>query len=382
MDSENREPVPRVIRNGQQKSGWKILRTRIILSIIAGAALSAAGFYYSLRHVPLGDLAAYMGTVDYWWIAPAALLGLSSFVIRALRWQAILGTSVRLPFGAAYHPLMIGFMINSVLPGRVGEIARPAIIRKKENVPFSLGLATVGAERMLDGITLVLLFTWMSSAVAVDPDMEMSVRGHYVSGEVLENLASGMIVVSIVLLALVAAMNIRAVQRLLKRAVLGIPDLIAPVGARRERLRKKIFVPAAHIIDHTAAGLSLLRHPGKLLVCCVYSAAIWLSQAAVFYIAVLGSPRISITFTQSTTVFIIVCLFIILPSVPGFWGVWEAGGVFGLALFGVPATDALGFSLAVHAVLLFPVMFAGIVSAVVTGVNILRAGYGGRQKNS
>ena len=357
------------------------MRTRIIISIIAGAVLSAAGFYYSLRHVPLGELAAYMGSVDYWWIVPAALLGFSSFIIRALRWQVILGTSVHLPFGSAYHPLMIGFMINSVLPGRVGEIARPAILKKKENVPFSLGLATVGTERMLDGITLVLLFAWMSLVVAVDPDMEMSVRGHYVSGEVLEKVAFGMIVVSAALVALVVALNVPAVQRLLKRAILGIPDLLASEGAGRENLRARIFVPAAGIIDHVAAGLSLVRHPGKFLVCCVYSAAIWLSQAAVFYIAVLGSPRISVTFTQSTTVFIIICLFVILPSVPGFWGVWEAGGVFGLALFGVAATDALGFSLAVHAVLLFPVLFAGIVSAVITGVNILRVGYGGQQKD-
>ena len=358
------------------------MRTRIVISIIAGTLLSAAGFYYSLRHVPLLDLAAYMDSVDYWWIVPAALLGFSSFIIRALRWQVILGISVHLPFSSAYHPLMIGFMINSVLPGRVGEIARPAIIRKKENVPFSMGLATVGTERMLDAITLVLLFAWMSSVVVVDPDMEMSVRGHYVSGEVLERLASGMIVVSAALLAIVVILNIPAVQRLLKRCVLGIPDLLAPEGAARQSLHARIFVPAAGIIDHVAAGLSLLRHPGKLLVCCVYSAAIWFSQAVVFYIAVLGSPQISITFTQATTVFIIICLFIILPSVPGFWGVWEAGGVFGLALFGVPAADALGFSLAVHAVLLFPVLFAGIVSAVVTGVNILRVGYGDRQAAS
>jgi len=36
---------------------------------------------------------------------------------------------------------MIGFMINCILPGRVGEVARPIILKKKENVPFSTGLA-------------------------------------------------------------------------------------------------------------------------------------------------------------------------------------------------------------------------------------------------
>jgi uncharacterized membrane protein YbhN (UPF0104 family) len=69
---------------------------------------------------------------------------------------------------------------------------------------------------------------------------------------------------------------------------------------------------------------------------------------------------------------VVVCFFIALPSAPGFWGLWEAGGVFALSLFGVPPKDALGFTLANHAVQLFPVIVAGLISAMLTSVNILR----------
>ena len=72
---------------------------------------------------------------------------------------------------------------------------------------------------------------------------------------------------------------------------------------------------------------------------------------------------------------IIICFFIALPSVPGFWGIWEAGGVFALSLFGISAQNAAGFTLANHAVQIIPVIMVGIVSAVITGINILKVAY-------
>jgi uncharacterized membrane protein YbhN (UPF0104 family) len=76
-----------------------------------------------------------------------------------------------------------------------------------------------------------------------------------------------------------------------------------------------------------------------------------------------------------TTTMVIICFFIALPSVPGYWGVWEAGGVFALALFGVNQRDAAGFTLVNHAVQLFPVILIGLISALVTSVNILHLSY-------
>jgi hypothetical protein len=89
----------------------------------------------------------------------------------------------------------------------------------------------------------------------------------------------------------------------------------------------------------------------------------------------LGCPGIGLSFIELSAVMVIVCFFIALPSVPGFWGVWEAGGVFALALFGVSSRDAAGFTLANHAIQVFPVIFIGLISAVVTGINIWQVSY-------
>ena len=61
-----------------------------------------------------------------------------------------------------------------------------------------------------------------------------------------------------------------------------------------------------------------------------------------------------------------------LPSVPGFWGLWEAGGVFGLLIFGVPAKEAAGFTLTNHVIQMVPVIIVGLVSSIITGANIVQ----------
>jgi len=70
---------------------------------------------------------------------------------------------------------------------------------------------------------------------------------------------------------------------------------------------------------------------------------------------------------------VIICFFIALPSVPGYWGLWEAGGMFSLTLFGIAPKNAAGFTLMNHAVQLFPIIIIGLVSAWITGVNIWNA---------
>jgi hypothetical protein len=54
---------------------------------------------------------------------------------------------------------------------------------------------------------------------------------------------------------------------------------------------------------------------------------------------------------------------------------WEAGGVFALSLFEVSAKDAAGFTLANHAVQMFPVIIMGFVSAIIISVNIWQLSY-------
>ena len=124
------------------------------------------------------------------------------------------------------------------------------------------------------------------------------------------------------------------------------------------------------MIDNVASGFALVRRPSKMAACLLISALVWCVNAGAFYAMSLGCPGVPLGFLELFAVMIIICYFIALPSVPGFWGIWEAGGVFDLALFGVAENAAAGYTLANHAVQIVPVILAGLVSAVIAGVNI------------
>jgi len=94
-----------------------------------------------------------------------------------------------------------------------------------------------------------------------------------------------------------------------------------------------------------------------------------------YYLMSLGCPGIELSMMQIGAVMVMICFFVALPSVPGFWGVWEAGGVFALTLFGVAAKDAAGYTLVNHAVQIFPVILIGLGSAMTSGVNVWQVSY-------
>ena len=130
-------------------------------SIIVGAAISIGGLYLAFRNIPLAEVWGYLATINYFWIVPAAALVMLSFFLRVFRWRVILGSTHTVAFWPAFHALMIAFMINTILPGRVGELARPAILKKNQGIKYSTGLATVATERAFDIIIIIscLLYT-------------------------------------------------------------------------------------------------------------------------------------------------------------------------------------------------------------------------------
>ena len=113
---------------------------KALLSFSIGVIVSAVALYFAFRNVPLAELLTYIGKVNYLWIGPTLFLVLAAFVLRSIRWRVILGTDRNLSFWSVHHPLMIGFMLNCILPGRVGELARPALLLKHERIPFTTGL--------------------------------------------------------------------------------------------------------------------------------------------------------------------------------------------------------------------------------------------------
>lgn len=347
------------------------MKNHLAISLAAGAVLSAAALYFAFRNVPVVQLLRYLASINYLWVLPATVTVIVSFALRAYRWRVILESARKITFWQAFHPLMIGFMVNCIMPGRIGEIARPAILQKKEKIAFTTGFATVAAERVFDICLLVMAFTIIMATIQINPQLQISVGKYQLSRATLETVFKGMVEVGFVLIVGIVMVSIARTRRIINRIIMTVPGLFFFAGpALKTKLEARFCRPLVGIVENIARGFELIKYPKRMLVCVVLTMFIWCLQAFSYYLVALGSPGLELTFGQIFAVMIVVCFFIALPSVPGFWGLWEAGGVFALALFGVGQKAAAGYTLANHAIQMFPVILIGLVSAAITSISL------------
>lgn len=352
------------------------MKKKTTISLILGVLISTLALYLAFRNVPFSDLINYLTSINYFWTLPAVLVAFISFVLRAYRWQIILESARKVNFWQAFHPLMIGFMINCILPGRVGEVARPAILKRKESVPFSTGLATVAAERVFDVTILLVLFGVLFATVKIDPNFDIAFGGYHLNRQTLISAGRSILLMLLVLIVGIIMVSFGKTRKAINQLIMGIPAVFfLTTSAFKNKIQTRFCAPLVEFVDNFASGLALVKHPSMIYICIGLSIVIWGLAALSYYIMALGCPGIELSFLEISATMIIICFSIALPSVPGFWGIWEAGGVFALTLFGVSAKEAAGYTLANHAVQIFPVIIIGLVSALITSINIWQISY-------
>lgn len=95
--------------------------------------------------------------VDYYWIIISVFVYILSHFIRAIRWRILvkpLGYSPSL--ANSFFSVMSTYLANYALP-RLGEVTRPTIIKKYENIPFPQTFGTIVTERIIDMAILLIL---------------------------------------------------------------------------------------------------------------------------------------------------------------------------------------------------------------------------------
>jgi uncharacterized membrane protein YbhN (UPF0104 family) len=103
-------------------------------------------------------LAQVYSQIDWRWMTPGAAIVVASYLIRALRWQVMLrpvtaNSSLRRILSNTF----IGFTAI-VLFGRPGELVRPYLIARSENVPLPSQMAAWFLERVYDLLAVLILF--------------------------------------------------------------------------------------------------------------------------------------------------------------------------------------------------------------------------------
>jgi uncharacterized protein (TIRG00374 family) len=137
---------------------------RVAIVVLAAAGVVALLLWRGPAWSAVGDAFA---AVEWRWVAAAVGLNLLSVLVRAIAWRTVIKQAMEEPhpsFMLVFSAFSIGLFANAVLPGRIGEIARVAVLNRKlptrvGNWPILLG--TVFAHRVFDLVAAIGLIIFV-----------------------------------------------------------------------------------------------------------------------------------------------------------------------------------------------------------------------------
>jgi glycosyltransferase 2 family protein len=105
--------------------------------------------------------------VRWAWVAVAIAINLASIVARAIAWKLVIEQALPRPsprFQLVFSAFCVGLLANAVLPGRIGELARVAVLTRRmerKRGSWATLVGTVVAHRMFDLIPISLLVLYV-----------------------------------------------------------------------------------------------------------------------------------------------------------------------------------------------------------------------------
>lgn len=299
-----------------------------------GLIISVLCIAYFIKGIDWRQAWTIMESAQYLWLIPATIVFLLSYYFRAVRWQIFVDPIKKLPVKKLIPSLMIGFMGNSVLPARLGELIRPYVLGKKENLSISAALATVVIERIFDGICMLFLLAMVLMFFA--PTISSSTDS-FITLPKIQAISYTFLAFNVAIVFFLY---------LLKR----YPDKIVAIF-------RKIFgfLPVhwldklSHLLLSFVDGLHILHQPKQIILASIYSLAVWISVAIEILFVQYAFHLGSLPLSAPIFIMVIIAIGVMLPSAPGYVGPYHAACRGALVLLGVEVNTAIGFAVILHA---------------------------------
>ena len=309
---------------------------RKILSLAAGIVISIVFIWVLFWNIDFRSLLVSLRQANYWWLIPNIIMVMFAMPQRAYRWKFMLRPVKEVPFNKLMAATCIGFMANNVLPLRLGEFVRAySLAYQDRGVSKSASLATIFVERMVfDLVALLMIFGVVVEITTIHIPEEMKM-GVFLS-----------ILVALLGLALVLYLALRPNQagNLMARYLFFLP----------ERARASV----KSMVIRFAAGLEFMMHFRDATWVGVQTLLVWIFMGASNYFVFLAFG-FHLPLEASYFLLVVVSISILIPSSPGFVGVYHAGTVFTLTQYGIGKEDALSFALVLHAAQYIPITLMG-----------------------
>ena len=312
-----------------------------------GLGVTALALWLSFRDVSWRQLGHDVARANWWLLVGISLPAhLWSLQLRAQRWRVLARGVAEFELGPSLRATAVGFMVNNLLPLRVGELVRAWWLAREIKSSGSALLGTVILERVIDAVFLLALASF--------------VIGSEVGRGLLFAAAAAPLAATFALRRWPGA-AVAGVQRVASR-------MLAP--ARAERL--------AASVASVAAGVAALRGRGDLARVAWTTSLLWGVAAVVPFWATLASLGIDLggpagEVRAAFTTLVWVGAAVALPSAPGFFGTYHAACVVALTPLGVSRELAVAVGTLAHAVFWLGTTAFGLVALRLGGRRLSEA---------
>jgi phosphatidylinositol alpha-mannosyltransferase len=286
------------VREEGTRGGRSALARR--LALVAVSLLGAGLGLYGLEKIGIGHIVKALVNSSPSYVLIGLGVMCSAMVMRAFSWHAILRAALpkaRLRLADAMQGTMIGVLMSSTLPARLGEPSRALVVarrtgRPRDNLPVVLG--TIVSQTLLNILALVILGAIMFSSVSL------------FSGHQSALLAVAIAPVALLLVVLVA------------------PRLLERHGRRSGKLYT-LLAQLRGALARVRAGLTVFRNPRLGAAATAAQLAAWGLQALSCYILLiaLGLDH-QANFAAAAAVLFAVNVTAVLPATPANLGVFQA----------------------------------------------------------
>lgn len=288
-----------------------------------GLVFSALFLFLAVRQADWAKTVATLRPADLRLMGLGIALLLGTFVVFAFRWRVLLSASALLQVGDTFSYIMIGYLANTVLPLRLGDVARAALMGKRRNLGASLVLGSVMLERTLDVLTVLALALALSLIVDIPPVVRAGMT-----------TLAGSALVALTGLFLLARNEDR-----LPGLVVRLPGFIPRTPSER----------VAGLVARFAGGLRTLRDGRQLGQALLLSGLAW-ALAGAGTICWVAAFHLPVPWYAGLFVLAVINLGGAIPSSPGAIGVYHYLAVLALSVWVTDKSVALGYAIATHGV--------------------------------
>ena len=255
--------------------------------------------------------------VSWPWVAVAIGLNLLSVVARSISWNTCIEQSIEKPhprYPLVFSAFCVGLFANAVLPGRVGEIARAAVLRRR--MPGRKGttatlIGSVFAHRMFDLFPTVTLVVWVLIAADI-PQWAFLTIG----------LAIGIGVLLFV---------------------------TAIVLARRQHRELESLGTARLLLARARQGLAIMRKPVPAMQATAFQYAGWFCQLLAVWSA-MKAFQIDEPLAAAGLVLVLMNVATIVPLWPGNVGLVQVAVATPLVNYGIAYAHGIAFGIGLQAI--------------------------------